>query len=611
MNLRTTLISMALLLACLMFCPPAALSGRVTPKARQLLQDIPMASNNTQALSLDSISSSRLLIEDTDCSSALTPGGPKSTMDKAIGIGLTAASAIPGPIGGVAKGLTSILGFFADKSVSGRSIYNCISGYVEAAIDSKLDKAELQNINVKIDIIKNDIINFQNWTGQAPSTFDKEYQDGIQHTFMKTVDDTGDLAIFFTGPTGPRNPSALLSTFTTFTTTQHLPILKMRYDNADAIYGRSSNSTRWQYARESLNALQDAVSFYDRAAKVLNSTRMGQITDVKIEELLFKEKYSFKDEATGQEFVTYSYDTRDEGRPLTNLREQRRLVVNRVEAATKINLYQGTSSRPTWPLMQAGGSGLMLQSRVAVEKTLCWSNSVDCSEGRRESMPAGHNYQDFNITSIDIKCGAYVDFIKVTYTHRTTGQVLTQQLGSPNTGGAPSTGLPRGLLTNPIVKAKWLSEPVKNDGGISYLRSFEFTQADGNFVKAGSDDSAVYTDDFSFWKGGVWLCGMDIHGDDGRVHGIAPHWCYNELFTVQAPSPPPSPPPPPPPSPPTPPPSPPSPPPSPSPPPLPPASCSANFECGSATCCSPSKQICVEWTRRPHGGEMPQKGVCE
>ena len=248
--------------------------------------------------------------------------------------------------------------------------------------------------------------------------------------------------------------------------------------------------------------------------------------------------------------------------------------------------------------MQAGGSGLMLQSRVAVEKTLCWSNSVDCSDGRQEPMPAGHNYQDFNITKIDFNCDAWVDFIKITSTHRTTGQVLTQQLGNPNTGGKPGTGYPRDLLSNPIVKAKWLSEPQKNVMGVSYLKSFEFTQADGNFVKAGQDETAVYTDDFSFWKGGVWLCGMDIHGDDKRVRGIAPHWCYNELFTVQAPAPP-------------------SPPPSPSPPAPPPPSCSSHAECRvynsvNDKCCSPSKHTCVEWTRQPYAGDMMYiEGECQ
>ena len=69
------------------------------------------------------------------------------------------------------------------------------------------------------------------------------------------------------------------------------------------------------------------------------------------------------------------------------------------------------------------------------------------------------------------------------------------------------------------------------DGGVGDLSSFEFTQADGSLVKAGKDAEATYTDDFSIWKGAVWLCGMVLHGAAYRVRGIAPHWCYNELYT--------------------------------------------------------------------------------
>ena len=71
---------------------------------------------------------------------------------------------------------------------------------------------------------------------------------------------------------------------------------------------------------------------------------------------------------------------------------------------------------------------------------------------------------------------------------------------------------------------------------VGYLNSFEFTQADGTLVKAGQDRDATarYEDDFSFWNGRVWLCGMVLHGDATRIRGIAPHWCYNELYTTTA-----------------------------------------------------------------------------
>ena len=314
-------ISVVLLLATLLICLPAAVhSGRVLQRQAHRLADAahtpqstmqhemngttaPFASNMSSHMASGTghiRSHSRVLVADTDCSSALTPGGPKSTMDKAIGIGLTVASAIPGPIGAVAKGLTSIISFISDKSVSGRSIYNCISGYVEAAIDSKLDAAELKGINNWIDIIKGDIGDFQNWTADAPAVIDKEYQDGIQHAFQLTVDDTGKLGRFFTGAEGPRSPGGLLTTFTTFTTTQHLPVLKMRYDNANDIYGSSSPDTLKQYVRESRNALNDAISFYNRASLLFNTSRLGKVTSIKTEELLYKDKYSFTDGATGQ-----------------------------------------------------------------------------------------------------------------------------------------------------------------------------------------------------------------------------------------------------------------------------------------------------------------------
>ena len=51
-----------------------------------------------------------------------------------------------------------------------------------------------------------------------------------------------------------------------------------------------------------------------------------------------------------------------------------------------------TASRPSWPLLIAGGSGKVLASRVTVEKNLCFSNNVR-AEGPAAHMPEGHNYQ--------------------------------------------------------------------------------------------------------------------------------------------------------------------------------------------------------------------------
>ena len=222
--------------------------------------------------------------------------------------------------------------------------------------------------------------------------------------------------------------------------------------------------------------------------------------------------------------------------------DQRYFVTDRVLSRTKINLYLGTKSRSIWPLMKAGGSGggMSVRSRVVVEMGKCWSNSVDCKDEIQVPMPPGHNYQDWKISNIDIRSGAWIEFIEIQYSHRTSNKTLTPKLGNINGGGVPSSWPPHNLLTNPIVKTSWLSQAGgTTDGtcvsGVKHLESIEFTQAYGNvMLKAGEgkDATAIYTDNFSFWKGEVWLCGMTLHGDSDRVRGIAPHWCYNEIFTA-------------------------------------------------------------------------------
>ena len=373
----------------------------------------------------------------------------------------------------------------------------------------------------------------------------KKYQSttvGVQRALQLILDGMGSMESFITGPEGPQNPNGLLSTFTAFTTTQLLPILKMRYDIIaynNAIFGSTSEANLSKYVHESQNAINNAMVFYDKVATACQQSRLSKIRNITshwkdLDIWVRTQEFTFNDEVTGQVFMATKSST---------IEDMRRFVINNTLGATQINLYMGTASHRTWPLMQAGGSNLVLKSRVAVQKGMCWSNSMDCTKGRHEGMPEGHNYEDYNISNIDIKDGSEVDFIEVTYKNRINGQTLTQKIGNPNWGGTPSTGNPQNLLSNPIVKAKWMSSKISF--GYGFLDSFEFTQADGNgFVKAGNDKSLrtiTYTDDFSFWSGSVWLCGMDLHGNGNRVHGIGPHWCYNELYTeVADPAPPPS-----------------------------------------------------------------------
>ena len=357
-----------------------------------------------------------------------------------------------------------------------------------------------------------------------------------------------------------RDPAGALPAFATFVTTQHPPLLYLKYANYDAIYGGKPSETaalRAMVVVCSQQALNDSQAFYNRTFSAMLTARASKITQpeswsscscggASVRSLCCLEGFRFKDGAT-----EYSNYQRTYGMPgktskkhaatfansndlRNNINGMRRLVVDRAESSSRINIYQSTSSRPTWPLLLASPTPtkLKLQHRVVVTRNLCFSYSVDCG-GEGVGMPAGHNYQDFNISAIDIRSGAWIDWIRVTYTHRTSGQKLVQEWGNSNGGGVPD--LPKNLLTDPIVAATWGSQIRSEDVVVGALRGFTLLQAGGHVTSAGSwgDDTRQLTDSFSVWKGAVWLCGMNIHGEPGnRVSGIGPHWCYNEAYTA-------------------------------------------------------------------------------
>ena len=78
------------------------------------------------------------------------PRSPQSGLNTVMKLGLKCASALPGPIGGVYKIMSGIFGAVSGHTVgetkksrdyltlSRLSLYNCISEYVDKAIDSKI-----------------------------------------------------------------------------------------------------------------------------------------------------------------------------------------------------------------------------------------------------------------------------------------------------------------------------------------------------------------------------------------------------------------------------------------------------------------------------------------
>ena len=485
----------------------------------------------------------------SDCSDAFA-GGPKQAIETGAAIAMDVLSMVP-VLGDFVSHMSTVFGYLQPTTISGKSVYDCISGFVEAAIDKKIGEYDLRRINQQLTFISRQYDTFAKavTSSRKPTPTDTD-KYAVKSAFDNVIQETDRMASIYLDTPGPVSPGGALPAFTTFVSTQYLPILKFKYDSFTQIYGGTPEEVSKQ--REDVLTLSKAAlaasqAFYTNASAAMVVARAAQIS-----ELTFygdcpftctdcpsycSYGYSFKDELTGKEYKTSdSGDTyKFDGPFKTYASALRRLVVNRVESAERINVYQSTASRPLWPLLVAGGSGgKVLKHRVVVEKNLCFSNWADCDSqnGNGSVMPAGHNYQDYYISDLYIKQGAWVDFIRVTYTHRTTGQQLVQQFGNPNGGSVSRTGLPRNLLTDPITKATWWNAAM-GVMDVSYMTGLEFTQANGTLVDAGLPDKKSYIDDFSLWKGNVYLCGMHIHGHAGiRVHGVAPHWCYSEAYTA-------------------------------------------------------------------------------
>ena len=82
---------------------------------------------------------------DTDCSSAFS-GGPKDAVEEGAKVALKVISLLPG-IGEVADVMSTLGDFLAPSAlISGRSVYDCIAGFVEAAIDAKISAYDLNKV---------------------------------------------------------------------------------------------------------------------------------------------------------------------------------------------------------------------------------------------------------------------------------------------------------------------------------------------------------------------------------------------------------------------------------------------------------------------------------
>ena len=248
---------LTVLLAAVMWLPPAAVSARVMPM--QHIQIRPVIRGPVAAVATHGTDFTlrRLHAATTDCATAFSSGSD-SISGQVLDIGLGTLSLVPGPVGEISSFLSTIMTFLkpSDAAEKGKSIFNCISQFVDAAISSALDEAELTSINHQVDQITADLKYFINNArtvtnttklsstvsgATASSDLDLAGNLIVATAYENLLQASRDLHTVFTGATGVRNPGGDITAFVTFASTQSLPFLRIKYDNYYTIYGSDAD----------------------------------------------------------------------------------------------------------------------------------------------------------------------------------------------------------------------------------------------------------------------------------------------------------------------------------------------------------------------------------
>ena len=278
-----------------------------------------------------------------DCT-AVFKGGASDPIETGMDIGLGVLSIIPIPgFGPMAKWMGKALDFLKPPSlISAKSVYDCISGFVEEAIDNKIDAYDLQsNINYKLGYITQSMEKFTNLAKAAPKPVPTSYQVQIALSFNGIREQCDSLGDYFTTTNnGVRDPAGALPAFATFVSTQWLPIISLQYSNYQEIFGTDNDTSaiRQQIALESGKVLKTSEDFYNRTFTGMIAKRLEKVKQSEYYEEdhcvgpiaqpgCSISGYKFKDETTGYEFKTWRDDgLRPErgGEPERYINEMRR-----------------------------------------------------------------------------------------------------------------------------------------------------------------------------------------------------------------------------------------------------------------------------------------------
>ena len=96
-------------------------------------------------------------------------GGASDPIEQGLSVGLSVLSKLP-QIGDAVKWLGSLVDFIKPKAlVTGQSVYNCLSGFVEEAIKKGIDEYDLHLVNGDMDTVKWEIESLQQYMASPHS----------------------------------------------------------------------------------------------------------------------------------------------------------------------------------------------------------------------------------------------------------------------------------------------------------------------------------------------------------------------------------------------------------------------------------------------------------
>lgn len=454
--------------------------------------------------------------------------------------GLSVAGTMPF-VGPVASFFSAILELGNDLN-SKPSMYTCMTDYVKKALNVEIA------VEQRADFLKD----VSSYRGSLETLHDalKESTSNIEpkNAWIKSDGKALDAINDLVNHVNIKDHSTFLILFITFITDEYLPFRSFSYSQADAlgidakeVLDRTYNDVLHEFVGMDgkNNSLVNIAEQMVKAAydDIMNPTRFVSGNG---DYWKWIGRYWVYTSYVADTTVGFKITKESKKHSSHRMDAMRAFLVNHAETAAKINLHHtATFAYQWWPSMIPTNNITQVTYAVAVEKTHCFSYALGDCIGKYEP-PEQYNPSRGNLTQLHFRSHDFIDYVDATYTS-TSGKNYNQAYGNQR-GGSPTTLTD--LVSNPIVKIEWAAMRQSSDGKksttgvdtpdyLTYMKGLKITQMGAQVTKIGhmtGDEFVTYKDDFSAWKGRVYLCGLSIHGvKDKRVDGMGAHWCYQKL----------------------------------------------------------------------------------